>query len=122
MATSVTHTQTRSVVAGPLYRVVDTATASVDIEHEVFVFVTDTQAFSRVATVDDMLTLPDTQAEALSAELGYYRLATVTRDFEALTDAKEFAASVNSRLKSLCVDYAAAVAAFIGSESTTVIS
>ena len=65
MPITITHTQVRSVQAGPVYRVQDTVTASVGIQQQVFVFRTADVSFNRIATVDDMLTLPTSQAQAM---------------------------------------------------------
>lgn len=122
MASTLTHTQTRSVQAGPLYRVQDQVTASETIDDAVFVFRTDTQEFDHVATVDDMSAYPDTLAEAQADELEFYRLTSVTKDWEALEDAEEFGAMLIERMKALCVDYDAAVTSFVGTTTATISS
>lgn len=121
MASTITHTQTRSVV-GSKYRVVDTATASVNIPLEPFVFRTVDGVYSRVATATDMAELLNTQVAAQTAGADYYRLATVTQDFDEVGPASDFASGAIARLKQLVVDYDKTVASFIGTNTTTVSS
>jgi len=122
MAVSVTHTQVRSVQPGPLYRVQDTCTAGVGIEKEAFVFAVLDDSFQHVATVDNMLNLPNTKAAAQLANLDYYRDDVVVRDHTSLSLAEDFAATINARLKSLVVQYDVAVNAFVGTTTSTVSS
>lgn len=119
---SITHTQIRSVQAGPLYRVQDTVTASVGIQQQVFVFETSDQSFNRIATVDDMLSLPTSQAQAVIDGKDYYRLNTVTKDYESLKTAEDAATTIVNRIKLLLVEYDAAVNAFVGTTTETLTS
>lgn len=119
---SITHTQVRSVQAGPLYRVADTVTASVDIQPQVFVFQTSDNAFNRIATVDDMMTLPTSQAQAVIDGADYYRLNAVTKDYESLKTADDAATAIVDRIKRLLVEYDAAVTEFVGTTTETLTS
>ena len=121
MASTITHTQTRSLETGG-YQVVDTVTASTNIPLEPFVFTVSTELFNRVATVYDMDTYPNTRAAAVTAGLDYYRLAEVTALWPDLDEAREFADGLAERLKSLVVEYAAAIVLFEGTTTTTVTS
>jgi hypothetical protein len=122
MAVTITHTQTRSVEAGPTYVVHDVVTDTAGIDPEVFVFVTDDDSFNRIATVDDMLTLPATSEEAIASGADYYRLAEVTRSFASLSSADNAAIAISDRLKLLVVDFDAATNAFIGTTTETLSS
>lgn len=118
---SLTHTQTCSVLGG-LYRVSSAITDATDVPEGVFVFATDSGEFSRVASVSDLMNLKPSRAEAQGAHAEYYRLPTVTRDFAALTIAREFATMVTSRLPPLVRGYTEATDNFVGSTTTVVSS
>lgn len=122
MAVTITHTQTRSVEPGPSYVVEDVVTATVGIQPQVYVFSVDDDLYNRIATVDDMLTLSTSRADAIAAGDGYYRLSEVTRSFMSLSDADSFAIAITDRLKLLAVDYEAATEAFIGTTTETISS
>lgn len=116
MAT-LTHQQTRSV-DGTSYRVVSTITAADGVPAEVFVFAASGAAFNRVASVDDLLTLPT----SITSNVAYYRAATVDRGFTTLRDADAFARYVKTHLPALVKEYNQAVTAFIGTSTDTVSS
>ena len=73
--------QVTSVLAGPLYRVLQEITAATNSEKEVYVYKTSTAEFSHIATIKDMRTWPKTRAEAQAADLSYYRQSLVQRDW-----------------------------------------
>lgn len=122
MAVSVTHSQIRSVQAGPAYRTLDTVTAAVGIQTQVFVFAVEDDSFQHVATVHNMQQLLNTKAAAVLAGHDAYRLAVVQRDFESLSDAEEFGATLIERMKSLVVEYAEAINNFVGTTTATLSS
>jgi hypothetical protein len=122
MATTLTHTQVRSVQAGPLYRVSDTATAGVNIEKEVFVFKTADDVFNRIATVADMTDYPNTKAQAVLDGKDYYRDAHFQHDYASLKQAADAATAIVGRLKALLVDYDAATNTFVGTTTETLSS
>ena len=121
MTVSITHTQTRSV-DGISYVVNDVVTASEGIAPEVFVFATEDDSFNRIATVDDMLTLPATPEEAIATGADYYRAAEVMRTFASLYKADQAAIAISERLKLLTVEYDGAVNAFVGTTTETISS
>ena len=121
MTVSLTHTQVRSVQAGPAYRTFDTVTASGGIQIQVFVFLVLDDSFQHVATVDNMVNLPNTKAQAILDGKDAYRLAVVQKDYPILKDAEEFAATLIQRMKLLVIEYDAAVNSFVGT-TTAVIS
>lgn len=122
MAASLSHSQTRSVTAENLYRVVDTVTASTGMPPEVFVFRTEDAVYNRIASVGDLQTLLTSQAAAQTAGHPYYRLAAVTMDWALLSQAKDFATTVNARLRDLVKAYDLAVTGFVGSTTETLTS
>lgn len=122
MAVSITHTQTRSVPSPGVYRTADSVTDTVGIETQVFVFNVSDDSYSRVASVYDMLTYPNTKAAAVAADQPYYRDASVSKDITAIDVAKEFASNLKGSLKVLAVEYDAAVNQFVGAETATVTS
>jgi hypothetical protein len=103
----------------PAYRSVNTVEASEGIPLALFVFRTVEGTFSHVASTNDVVTYPDNQEDATSDGLDYYRLATVTRDFDNVTSAQEFAAHVRARLDWLATDYPATADDFVGDETYT---
>jgi hypothetical protein len=106
MAVSITVKQTQSIETGNIFRVLDEVTASVDIAPEVFVFTTETQAFSHVATVYDIEHIVDTTYEdAVTSGAEYYRLDTVEKDFATQVKAEAFAAYTLARIRTLVGDY-----------------
>ena len=120
MSSSITHTQTRSLQAGSIYRVVDSISASTTIDPSLFVFSTDSQKYNRVATVLDLAVLLDTYAAAVTAGAAYYRLAEVTYDTAVLEDAVEFAVEIKGLLAALLHDYDLATTSFVGAETETI--
>lgn len=122
MPVTLTHTQVRSVEAGPAYRTLDTVTASSGIDPEVFVFRVDNDAFEHVASVFDMDNLPNTKLQAVADGKDWYRLATVQRDYDTLVQADEFADTLLARMKRLLVDYDAAANGFVGTTTQTLSS
>ena len=121
MATTVTHTQVRTIEAGPVFRTVDTVTAATNIDKEVFLFLTDDESFQNVCDVADM-SYPASLLAAQQAGATNYRLATVTKDYDDLDVAIDFSESLTSRLQSLVVAYQAATATFVGTDTDEVIT
>lgn len=114
MASTITHTQTRTVPTGTTYQVDDSVTAATGIATEVFVFKTTGGTFDHVATVLDMLTYPNTQAAAALAGQSFYRQASVSRTFTSIAEAQDFASSLISRMRTLASEYDLVVTAFVG--------
>jgi len=119
MASTITHTQVRSLV-GDQFQVVDTVTATVIIAPEVFVYQTvGPLVFDHVATVLDMLSFPTSQAAAVLASLPFYRLATVTKIFPAVDQAQDFATTLIQRMTALASEYDVVTTAFVGTTTET---
>jgi len=107
--------QSRTVVAGPLYRVFTEVVHSIGIDRKIFVFNKDTEEFSHVATTWDMESLPGSLAEAqASSEIEYYRDNHCTKDYEDATDAAAFAVYTRGRVEYLVNQYAEMQTDFIG--------
>lgn len=117
---SITHTQTRTIISGPMFRVSDVITAATDIPMAVFVFKVTDDTFSHVATVYDLSTYPDTREQAVEAEQDFYRQTAVTKDWESLGTAIDFAESIKPRLKLLVKDFEKASDLFVGVTVETV--
>lgn len=130
MATSITHTQTRTdsvppspnvypaitnTAAAP-YRVVDVVTASVDIDPEVFVYRYSDEKFDHVATVLDMETIPSTTP---TPGLIYYRLNYVVQDFSSVSVADNFARMLIARMEKLALEYKLLSTTFVGVTTDT---
>ena len=123
MTVSVTLVETRSVETGPLYRVKHAVSAAVHISSSVFVFSTDTETFSHVATVYDIEKVTNTTlAAAQTAGAEYYRLAEVTKDWESLDTASEFAVYNKQRLQFLVTEYESYTTSFAGITTTVITS
>jgi hypothetical protein len=122
MAVSITHTQTRSVPSAGVYRTYDSVTVATGIQRQLFVFNVSDDNFSRVASVSDMLTYPNTKAAAVAASQPFYRGDIVTRDLTDIDDAQDFASNLKASLKLLLVEYDAAVNVFIGTETAVITS
>jgi hypothetical protein len=130
MAATLNHTQTRTAsvppaasVAAP-YRVVDVVNSSTGFPESltpgptspasVFVFKVSDGLFDHVATVLDMQTYPNSLLAAQTANLPYYRLASVTKDFATMLLGQDFADTLISRMRSLCNEYTLTANTFVG--------
>ena len=123
MTVSVTLVETRTIEAGNLYRVKHAISASVHISDHVFVFNTADESFSHVATVYDIEKIASmTKAAAETADDEYYRLDTVTRDWDSLDMASEYAVYNKQRLQSLVSDYEVYSTTFAGATTSVITS
>jgi hypothetical protein len=118
---SIDLTQVRSVVASA-YRVANTITNPSGMPAEVFVFRTNDQSFSRVASPTDLSLLPSSLESAQTSNNEFYRSAVASRDFALLDEAQDFAAMIRNRLPVLVKEYNALVTLFVGTTTTTVTS
>lgn len=109
--------QTRSVVEGPLYRVETQVTYVSGIDRNIFVFNTELEEFSHVATTWDMDNLPEGKLNAENEDKNYYRKDVVRVDYATETLGSEAATYTLSRIEYLARIYAAVVDSFIGAES-----
>ena len=108
--------QTRSLESGPLYRVNNEVIYASGIQKAIFVFTVVDEEFSHVAYPYDMVNVPVGKEAAASAGNNFYRQATVTRDYESVDDATEFAVHSRERVDLLADTYAYAVDGFQGED------
>ena len=82
--------QTTSVVdqdgGVPLYRVINQVEAAVGTSSAAFVYKTTLKTFSHYATASDFERWPDSYEEALLRDLPYYRLGSVSRTWDTVTE------------------------------------
>ena len=86
------------------YRVACEVPATEGIDLALFAFKTEDDSYGHPATVRDLELFPDSKNEAVNNGLDYYRLASVTRDFDAMVDAIAFSTNVRTRLQYLAND------------------
>ena len=111
--------QDRTVEEGPLYRVATSVIYNSGIDRNVFVFNTTTEEFEHVATTWDMEHLPKSKDDAALAGDGFYRLPSVTKDFDTVMTATEFAIYTRGRVAALVREYEAVSTTFEGSGTYT---
>jgi hypothetical protein len=107
--------ETRSVDSNQ-YVVDCSITTSSGISSSVFVKRESTYEYDRVATVEDMLALPETP----NPSYGYYRDDAFTRNFPDVSEANYFSDGVKQRLQSLVTDYDAVVGTFVGTTQVSI--
>lgn len=111
--------QDRTVEEGPIYRVATSVTYSNGIDNAVFVLSTDTDVFSRVATVWDMIHVPNDKVLAqLDLEV-YYRSSAAIQDFEDQEAAIAGAAYTESRVELLVHAYNLMSTVFAGEDDAS---
>jgi hypothetical protein len=112
---SITRQQVREIHAES-YRVTDTVTEAIGIPAEIYVHDVGTAQFSHVATVFDL------QALAVNAAPGstHYRASVATRTCADVASARDFAAGIAPRVRSLIKAYDAVVNGFLGTDSETI--
>jgi hypothetical protein len=110
MAVSLYYIQTRSVISNQ-YRVDNSITTSSGISTKVFVMKESNYTYDRVATMDDMLNVPDVP----DPHFGYYRDDAFYMDFDDVSRANYFAQGVKERIESLVSIYDEASNNFQGS-------
>lgn len=106
MSVSITLEQTQTVEDGatsdaPIYRVKNEIVATDGVSMALFVFETEGDAFSHVATPRDLEAYADSKGTAQGEGTTFYRAALVTVDFDRIDDATSFASIVRSRLQAL---------------------
>lgn len=114
MATSLSHSQTRSLTPDSRYRVDSTVVAAVGMPLEVFVYRTEDGSYNRVASVADVMQLPATRAAAQAQRVGFYRQATVSITWDTQAEAEAFSRTVREKLARLAKEYDVALARFVG--------
>lgn len=108
MTTRLDLKQTRTVDEGPAYKVKNEITYASGIPSQVFVFETETQEFSNVASVWEVMNLPVGYDAAYAAGSERYRMSVAEVGYDSIDTAELFAAHVQSRVDGLLktfVDY-----------------
>lgn len=99
---------------------VDVEVRSADnIDLEIFVFDTEYQAFIGVSTVFGLLNYPRTRDAALQQGISFFRAIGVSRTYDAITTATEFAALTKSRIESLRIAWQDYLDRYVTSEIIT---
>jgi hypothetical protein len=94
------------------YAVTSSITYSEGIDSNLFVYNTDTQAYSHIAFPYDMNTYPVSLEPAQVAGSSYYRVASNEKIFADVVKAEEFALYVRTRINWLVTQYVAECSAF----------
>lgn len=114
MIVQLTLQQTNTIVDGPIYKVKNEITSSLVISEEVFVFVTETQEFSNVASIWEEMNLPVGYDAAVLADSDRYRLAIAEVGYSSVVEALAFAEYIRERLEALVIAYEAFIDDFEG--------
>lgn len=117
MVASVKLLQTRSV-AGAKYRVQNEITTSSGIPRELFVKRESTYEYDRIATLNDILTLPTSP----DPKLGYFRDYEFIKDFDDVSEADLFSKGIKDRLDRTMTVYDLAINTFTGQDHTLITS
>lgn len=120
MTVSFTLHQVSTIEAGPLYKVKNEVTASTGASPNVFVYKTATQAYSHIAMVADMEQYPDTYDSALQDGAMFYRLPSVTREWETTLLASGDIDVTKNRLQLLANDMNRLQGSFIADDTTVI--
>jgi hypothetical protein len=107
--------QIRSVDEGPVFKVDTKTTYAAAIQKEIFVFQTDTQDFSHVATVYDMETYPNDYDTAVANSDEYYRKDQAVVGYAVQQVALDAAIYTAARVDSLAHQYNTLKTSFEGS-------
>ena len=111
--------QERSVVEGPVYRVLTRTFYVEGIAAEIFVFSTETDEFQHVATAFDMSEYPVGKNQAQADGKAFYRAIEAQVDYAVVETATQAAVYTKLRVRQLAEEYAAVNSTFAGSDTTT---
>lgn len=114
MTTRLDLKQTKTVDEGPVYKVKNEITYASGIPSQVFVFETETQEFSNVASVWEVMNLPVGYDAAYAAGSERYRMSVAEVGYESIETAALFAAHVQSRVDGLLETFVAFTDGFEG--------
>ena len=124
MSTTITVEQENAVVESTpgevLYQVSYIVIASEGLPLALFTYKVEPNEFSHPSTVYDLDAYPENRDEAINLGLDFYRTFEVTRQFEDITDATQFASVTRSRLTSLTAALPITEALFVGKETYTI--
>lgn len=124
MSTSITLDQTTRIAqnddGSDLYIVENQVVAATNISMSVFVYKVSTEDYSHMATQYDLANYPETLAEALTANLEFYRQPGVNREFTSVYLARDFASVINQRVNALVQDVERTATSFnVGKQTYT---
>ncbi len=109
--------QTNTVAPGPIYKVKNEIVYALGIPSEVFVFETETQEFSNVASVWEVMNLPVGYAAAFAVGAERYRTDVAEVGYSSVDTAVAFAAHVQSRVDGLLNTFETYTDGFEGSNT-----
>lgn len=123
MAITVTIEQENTVIESTpgevLFQISFVITASEGLPLALFTYNATTGEFSHHATVYDLNAYPESQNDAINQGLDFYRSFEVTKQFENMTDAIQFAMITRSRLTALTSAQPLVESTFTGKEIYT---
>lgn len=99
--------QATSIEAGPLYQVKNEVLEAVGSSAAVFVYKTDTKAFSHYATVADLEEWPDSYESAVQGSKDFYRQPSVTRGWKTIEEMNKDLAVTLARVRGLAQELGA---------------
>ena len=111
--------QTRTLEPSGVYRVKNEVLYATGIQREIFVFQVVDEEFSHVAYPYDMENVPVGKEAAAQAGNNFYRALEVTRDYDTLIKAMEFAVHSRDRVEFLVDIYETAIEGFEGQNDYT---
>lgn len=108
--------QIRTLEEGPVYRVKNKILYATGIQPEVFVFTVVDEEFSHVAYPYDMENVPVGRDAGAQVGNNFYRASEVTRDYDTILKATEFAVHSRGRVSFLINEYELATEGFEGED------
>lgn len=93
--------QVTSIVDGPAYQVTNQVTAATGADANAFVFDASSQKFSHYATAADYEQWPVSFELAQVMNLGFYRLASVTRTWKSVAEMNDDLSDTLRRVQAL---------------------
>lgn len=111
--------QVRTVLEGPAYQVDTDVVRTQNIDQNIFVFNTTTDAFEYVATAFDMQTYPNTKNQAELDGKAYYRGKQAVVQYDDESVATEAAAYTLARTQHLAREYQTVSQDFVGTITRT---
>lgn len=111
--------QVKTVEEGPLYQVDTDVLRAQNIDQNIFVFVTETDVFSRVATTWDMQSFPSSKVQAELDGKEFYRQKQAVVSYDDESVAVEYSAYTLGRIRYLAQAYQTVTDDFVGSATYT---
>ena len=105
----------------PLYRVINQVTESTGASAAVFAYKTATKVFDHYANAGEMEQLPDSYEEAVVRGVAFYRLNSVSRDWETVAQMYADIDATMRRVRSLAKDLTQQQGAIVMDRSTSIV-